>query len=112
MTDQERADYIETVKHPGKFEGCSPIAPYFYDRMMEGDGEIIGSDDCGGDSYTALDVDDTDRAEWPDDLAGVCGVIVHETSQGFVYVETYETQEAYAAACERVQESYAVDEDE
>ena len=38
------SEYRESVKGPGKFEGCSACVPYFWDRMLNGDGEELDDD--------------------------------------------------------------------
>lgn len=40
MTPEEilkiRKDCQDTVRRPGKFEGCPSYVPYFYDQMLNG----------------------------------------------------------------------------
>jgi hypothetical protein len=38
------ASKYDRNKHPGKFEGESPATEYFYEQMMNGDGETIYAD--------------------------------------------------------------------
>jgi hypothetical protein len=65
---------------PGRFEGNPYYVAYFYDRMMNGDGEIRGPE---YDSYTVLDVSATERAAFPD-LKGRRSINLGISEQGFV----------------------------
>ena len=66
----------EAVKGPGKFEGCAPEDHYYYERIMDGDGESDGP--C-----TAFDVE-ADEAEAFGLTAGAVYVI-REDDSGFIY---------------------------
>jgi hypothetical protein len=72
-----RLECIEAVSHPGKFEGCAPYVPYFWDLYLSGeydrdDGRVVG-----------WDVTADDRATFPE-LKGRRTVRLRETDSGFV----------------------------
>ena len=66
--------------HPGRFEGEPFYIAYFYDRMMNGDGEMRGPEYH---PYTVLDVSATERAAFPE-LRGRRSINLGESDQGFV----------------------------
>tara|TARA_R110000824_G_scaffold15573_4_gene65380 strand:+ start:129 stop:467 length:339 start_codon:yes stop_codon:yes gene_type:complete len=39
--------YSEQVNRPGKYEGEHAITPYLYECLMEGDGDLLATDDEG-----------------------------------------------------------------
>ena len=41
IIEQTREDFERMVRQPGKFEGQEPWAPYFYEQMLNGDGEYL-----------------------------------------------------------------------
>jgi hypothetical protein len=71
------AAYRAECKVPGKFEGCAPYIPYFWDTFLNG---MADSDD--GDVLT-FQVDSDDRALFPE-LKGRRYVKLVETNDGFV----------------------------
>ncbi len=81
-----RAEYEAMVKRPGKFEGEPCWVPYYYELLLDGDGECHctcpeDSDSC--DCPTVFSVDEQERALFPE-LTDVWQVTVWEDSQGFV----------------------------
>lgn len=84
MTSQEisniRINGQRDVSRPGKFEGEPIYSPYFYDRIMNGDGEYLGDDD----GAIALDIDDDERRMFPE-LDGFSTVVTWEDGNGFFY---------------------------
>lgn len=72
-----RKEYIETVSHPGKFEGEAPYIPYYWDWYLDGgadrdDGRVIG-----------FDVSQNDRNLFPE-LKGRHAVNLIEREDGLV----------------------------
>jgi len=72
------AEYCAQAKGPGKFEGCAPYVPYFWDIGMNGFADV---DD--GPTWK-FRVDDDDRALFPE-LKGRRWVSLYESDSGFVY---------------------------
>ena len=75
---EQRSEWEEIVSHPGKFEGCNPWIPYFWEAYLNG----CASEDYG--RTLAFDVDETDRTIFPE-LEGVERVYLWESDSGFVY---------------------------
>ena len=77
-TDADRAAaFREDTAHPGKFEGCAPYVPYYWDAYLNGaadrdDGTTLG-----------FDVTAEDKALFPE-LERRRTVKLEETDQGFV----------------------------
>lgn len=83
----------------GKFEGEMLYAPYFYDMLLNGDGDPMYDDipedisdedmDCWESDllYTKLDVNDDDRTQFPELDPETVTVRVYETNSGFVHIE-------------------------
>ena len=95
----ENGDYRtyceDAVKGPGKFEGEQGYTFYFYENMLEGDGEhYTDVSDCFGevyeDYYTAFDITDADTAIFPE-LKGYKRAFLHEDDDGFVTCTLRET---------------------
>lgn len=57
MIDKTKLD--EMVKGPGKFEGENAETAYYYDAMMNGDGEMV----CFGENeiYTVFEISEEER---------------------------------------------------
>ena len=70
--------YVEIVSHPGKFEGEAAYSPYFYDSMLNGDGEWIN------DTEQLFWISPEDILIFPD-LKGFEAVLCTEDEQGFWY---------------------------
>lgn len=62
---------------PGKFEGEPVFAPVFWDMALEG----CATEDLG--SVVLFELDDEDRAEWPE-LGDAKWLALEESEQGFV----------------------------
>ena len=73
-----REEYLADVSRPGKFEGESPWAPYFYDLLMDGGAD---SDDDG---VATFEIQSEDVAMFPE-LAGYDHATVFEDDLGFFY---------------------------
>lgn len=72
-----RAEYLEDVRRPGKFEGEQPYVPYYWEVFLNGgadhdDGKVLG-----------FDVTPEDFALFPE-LAGKQTVSLIERDDGFV----------------------------
>tara|TARA_Y100000593_G_scaffold4251_1_gene8449 strand:+ start:361 stop:696 length:336 start_codon:yes stop_codon:yes gene_type:complete len=88
----------DAVKGPGKFEGEPGYTFYFYESMMEGDGEDYYELDADtytmGEeyetSYTAFDITGADTAIFPE-LKGYKRAFLHEDDYGFVTCTLSET---------------------
>lgn len=72
-----RAECLEAVAHPGKFEGCPPYIPYFWDLYLNGEVDRDNGDILG------WDITAEDRALFPE-LKGRRTVRLRETDSGFV----------------------------
>lgn len=72
------ADYCEVVRGPGKFEGCLPYAPYYWEIGLDGFADV----DDGRTWRFRVDADD--RALFPE-LKGRQWVALYESDSGFVY---------------------------
>ena len=75
--DYKVSDEVPIIVSPGKFEGEWVWAPYFYDAMLNGDGE---EEDDG---WLAFVVGPEDLKEFPE-LDGVKWVSLYEREDGFV----------------------------
>jgi hypothetical protein len=86
-------------KSPGKFEGETAASEYFYEQMLNGDGEELYSDDEGGAvaSVFRIDADESEAFGLP--IGGY--FLLREDSQGFVMGSTHATQEAAEGAFRR-----------
>ena len=78
---QTYKDYRETVEHPGKFEGCAPYVPYYWDAFLNGDGEELG------DNVLGFTVTIEDQEKFRTELAyrGGHTVKLWEDDNGFVH---------------------------
>jgi hypothetical protein len=85
MTRQEieaayQVDVHGVIRSPGKFESEPVFAPYFYDALMNGDGEDLNGEDGGIVEFT---VTEDDIAQFPE-LGETRHVRLCENDQGFV----------------------------
>ena len=75
------------IRNPGKFEGEAVWVPYFWDLVMDGEGEEVFDED-GERVATRFQVDAEEEETFSDVLGGelACGSTVElfEDSQGFV----------------------------
>jgi hypothetical protein len=92
-------DASEYVAHksPGKFEGESPATEYFYEQMLNGDGEAIfpyGEDDIDSDAGYCATLFQV-SAEEADAFGLECGswFLLREDSQGFAIGTEHETRD-------------------
>lgn len=81
---------------PGKFEGESAATEYFYEQMLNGDGETIYADgDPSADSSLAAEVFQIDADEADAfDLPVGHWFLLREDSNGFSYGSAHKTREA------------------
>lgn len=80
------------ITSPGKFENEMLYAPFFYDAMLngEGDTEYDGLDG----PETSFKITAEDRKEFPE-LGRTKYVTIWESEQGFVFVIEYATEKEY-----------------
>jgi hypothetical protein len=77
-------------QHPGKFEGESAATEYFYEQMLNGDGETLERGYPNGeDDFDVVEIDTifqitAEEAE-AFDLSVGAHFVITEDSQGFVY---------------------------
>lgn len=80
------------ITQPGQFEGEPEYAPHFYNRMMEGDGEIVtGSDEEGEITrmFTRMDVSLEERHKFSQlDAYDVTHVDIWISENGFVWTDS------------------------
>jgi hypothetical protein len=74
------------ITDPGKFEGQMLYAPYLYNALNEGDGELLEGDENGGGSTSAIEISADDKKEFPE-LEGFATAIISESSDGFITVD-------------------------
>jgi len=101
ILEQYTIDRHGTIRSPGKFEGEMLYAPYFYDALMDGDGEEVYAplpENCSEEEaelwesddsllYTTFQVSEKDRLEFPELEPETQYVAVYESESGFVYVK-------------------------
>src|SRR5690349_3802021 len=111
MTRQDVLDSYEVdsrgiIKSPGKFESEAVYVPHFWDATMDGSCETLDWPDEST-SYL-VELDDADRAEWPELSADCVALHMQESDTGFVSCE-----ELNAAALEalRAENESACDEE-
>ena len=92
--------YQEQVKGPGKFEGEPAETTYYWDRMLEGDGDSVArwsDDDPDGECEPVFDGElfevDCEESE-AFDLPIGSYVVLWTDSQGFTMSKNFETREA------------------
>lgn len=79
-----QVDDAGVIRSPGKFEAEMIYAPYFYDKIMEGDGDERVNED--GSYSTFFGVTGEDKAEFPE-LKDIQVVECYESDRGFFCVE-------------------------
>lgn len=72
------------IHSPGKFEGEMLYAPYFWNWILESEGEEMT--DADGTPWTVLDISDEDRTMFPEIHRNIYRVALRENDQGFVYL--------------------------
>ena len=75
---------VDLITDPGKFQSEPTYVPYFWDMVMNGFGDVEYDD--FGNMVDIFEVDDTDRAKFPD-LGDAKVIRLWESEQGFVYHE-------------------------
>lgn len=114
--DITRDEIIADITGPGKFEGCTVPDRLAWELTMYGDGETL-SDGFGGTSYTRLDapifvdkdcLTDEEREEY----GAYAGVILTETSDGFVSAEWFETKNKLETVWEAISLYFTDESDE
>ena len=87
----------------GKFEGETGATEYFWNLVMNGEGDAWfpdmgeldpGNDDGGGTLFDVFTVDADEANAWPDEFKIGDTVIIWECSQGFVTLCAYGTRNA------------------
>lgn len=77
MATYNRDEFVEEVSQPGKFEGCAPHVPYFWQLFLEG---MAGEDE--GDTVV-FTVEPEDKELFPELQLGE-RVVLEEDNVGFV----------------------------
>jgi hypothetical protein len=70
---------------PGKFESEAIFTPYFWDMAGDGGADILYWAD-GAIQYL-LEINNDDRASWPEIASDTVAVILAESDQGFVSLD-------------------------
>jgi hypothetical protein len=108
-TGRMYAEALTMTGHPGKFEGEPAWTPYFWLRMMDGDGDNLYSDEFGGGYVEILDVNEFER-RLMDLPPGTVAYILEGSGSGFVsggpLTAEQERQEREHAEKRNEQESY------
>lgn len=80
IMDQFKVSDLGIIKNPGKFEGEPLYSVYFWDLVMNGDGETV----MQGDSiFSVFDITEEDLKEFPE-LKNTKQIAMYTTTQGFV----------------------------
>jgi len=76
ITDLQKEFKVKNgiIQNPGKFEGEPLSTPFYYDLMLNGEGEFI-------------DIEPSDRVQFPNIPDNKAIAYVTETDQGFVTIE-------------------------
>lgn len=78
------------IQTRGKFEQEMLYAPHFHEHASYGE-ELSTIEETGGTYVSLVEVSDEDRTEFPE-LGAAKYVLVSENDQGFVGVETIDTE--------------------
>lgn len=79
------------IKAPGKFEGEPLYVPAFWELSGDGAADTL---DWPGDTPTYLiEIDDSDRTEYPELSKDTVAVHLQESDQGFVFCEELDAAE-------------------
>lgn len=100
VLDSYDVDSRGIITSPGKFEGEAVYVPHFWDVTMDGSCETLGWP-YGAETYL-VDIDDSDRAAWPELPTDCVALHFQESESGFVSCETLNAGELEAlhAECE------------
>lgn len=87
MTREEILSTYEIDEHlviqsPGKFECEAAWTPYFWNCVLEGVSDALDYED--GEKIDIIDVDDADRAIWPEIEPGIVAAALTVSDTGFV----------------------------
>jgi hypothetical protein len=91
-----------TICDPGKFEGESAYAPYFWDEACDGSEELLADMESHGEFVALLDVTSEDRAAFPEIDSDTVAMLIRESNEGFVSIS-----ELTPADVDFVQSEYA-----
>ena len=100
--ERKGTEVIDTAKYTahknsGKFEGETSATEYFWELVMNGDGEAWAPDmdESGEGTWFDVFTVDADEAEtWPEEFKVGDTVIIWECPQGFVTLCAYGTRKA------------------
>ena len=105
ILESNTVDKWGIIVGPGKFEAEMLYAPHFYECASDGE-ELSSMEDSG--TYTSLvEIDETDRTEFPE-VGAAKYALVSENDQGFVNVTLLNTE----ADADEVRAAYERDEGE
>jgi len=79
---QTLKEYQDIVKQPGKFESEPAYTPYFYDLMLDGDGEDVSKENDS--PIIRFGLCDADVRMFPE-LAGFTHLELIISDSGFIY---------------------------
>jgi len=85
MTRKESTE-LRNASIPGKYEGAPCYAPYFWEKIMEGDGCEIYEPADHDDTYyygTAIQIDEETGNIWPE-IADEIAVFIPYNDTGFI----------------------------
>ena len=86
VLDAYTVDSFGIIQSPGKFESEMVYVPAFWDTVMDGSAETLDWPD-GTTSYV-IEIDDSDRSEFPELPPHCVAVHMEESETGFVSCET------------------------
>lgn len=83
--------WSKMVKHntPGRFEGEDPWVPYFFDQIMNGDGEDFITEEDDNPPITLFEPDVNEREAF--EVKEI--VLIMESNQGFIFGVQFDTRE-------------------
>jgi hypothetical protein len=117
MSRQEVMDSYEIdanliIRSPGKFESEFAWAPYFWDQTLDGCSDELTYPN--GVTVYAVEIDETDRAEWPEIGADIVAALLEESDNGFVSCDlvTQSELDEQEADCEEANNADDFDPDE
>lgn len=79
------------IQNPGKFEAESIYSPYYYDLMLNGDGELIADEDYYDSVNVYFRITSEDKQIFPE-LNNYDIILLYENNLGFVYCQAYTQQ--------------------
>lgn len=106
--DQYEAVIDNVEQGPGKYEGEGAVGEWAWDKVLEGWGQDVGDEYFGVYTLVTLDkpvlVNDPDGTSWT-----FMGYIAHESDQGFVYFDYFDTVEKAEARFAELEAEYEQD---